>query len=196
MTRTAGVVADDELDQLLSGASAVPGQPLGPSPGARDLARAVGVAWVELIADLAGQAILGRTVRHPDKLAGVVTDVARLARELDDRELVALDEQLPQLVAATFDAPDAEGRKQAGLALRDWVATYADIIGGDGGRRLRRKVVLRRGVHPLATHLRGIKGIGERRLERLYDARLLTRDALADAQPEELAAVARIPLAR
>jgi hypothetical protein len=169
------------------------GGQLSPSRAAIDLARRLGASYVEVVAQIASEALLGKPLRHGPEVRRVVMDVDRLARQLEDSLLVELNQRLPPLVDALLAAHTPEARVAVAQRIREWVLSYAAAVGGEHGLKLRRRMMYRRGVHALATHLRGIKGVGERRLDRLYRAGLLTEEALAEAAPDDLAAAAFIP---
>jgi len=184
---------DADLDFVLSGGSASDATP-EISLEARALARTLAAQYVEVIAHYAVDALMGRTSRHAPKLKQVIKDSRRLAHEMGDGELLTMYDELGDLIDAFSATSTGEPRLIASRKLRDWVMGFADLVGDEPGQRLRRVVVFRKGVHPLISHLREVRGIGERRLERLYTAGLLTTESLIDAEPKELAGVVGIPL--
>lgn len=201
MTTQAFAFSDEELERVLDAHSAPSSPPTGvvpsersvaPSAAAIDLARVLGASYVEVVARVASEALLGRALRHGDHLRRVVDHVSRLAAALEDQSLIGRNAELPQIVEMLLSATGPESRRVAGQGLRDWVLGYASEVGGDAGLRLRRRMLYRRGMHPFITHLREIRGVGERRLDRLHRAGLLTHDALAEARPDELAKLAGI----
>ncbi|MCC6623631.1 MAG: hypothetical protein IT385_20400 [Deltaproteobacteria bacterium] len=192
---TAALFGDDDLATFLGGGPAA-GEVVAPevSPEARALARVLGSQYVEVIAHYAVDALMGRNSRHAPKLRQIVKSFRRLALEMNDHELLELYQQLGELIESFTSSTSHERRLVASRRLRDWVMAFADLVGDEAATKLRRLVVYRKGVHPLISHLREIRGIGDRRLERLYTAGLLTTEALADADPAELAQIVRIPM--
>lgn len=186
--------SDDELAQVLAPRPLT--EPL-PAPevsgSARALARMLGAQYAEIIAHYAIDTIAGRSSKHAPKLEQIIRNFKRLATEMGDHELLRLYESLAELIEAYEGAKSADARGAVSQRLRDWVMTFADLVGGDAGQKLRRLVVFKKGVHPLISHLREIRGIGEKRLERLYAAGLLTVEALVEADPMELASVVGVP---
>lgn len=185
--------SDDELLQVMAPTpeKAVPAPEV--SGGARVLARMLGAQYAEIIAHYAIDAIAGRTSKHAPKLEQIIRNFKRLATEMGDVELLKLYDQLAELIHAFEAAVGPEGRQIVSQRLRDWVMTFADLVGEEAGAKLRRLVVFKKGVHPLISHLREIRGIGEKRLERLYNAGLLTTESLAEADPAELSTVVGVP---
>lgn len=184
--------SEEELDMVMTGKTEIEAPEV--SYQARALARTLGAQYVEVIAHYAIDALQGRTSRHAPKLRQIVRDSRRLATEMGDGELLALYGELSDLIETFGPSLAAEQRLATSRKLREWVMTFADLVGGEAGQKLRRVVVYRKGVHPLISHLRGLRGIGERRLEKLYAAGLLTADRLVDADPAELAHIVGIPL--
>lgn len=184
---------DEDLDFVLTGVAVNDAAP-EISHEARALARALGAQYVEVIAHYAVDALMGRTSRHAPKLKAVLKDSRRLAHEMGDGELLTMYDELNELIDAFASAATGEPRVIASRRLRDWVMTFADLVGDEPGQKLRRVVVFRKGVHPLISHLREVRGIGDKRLERLYAAGLLTTETLVEAEPKELANIVGIPL--
>ncbi len=185
--------SDDELLQVMAPTPQDVVPPPEVSGGARDLARMLGAQYAEIIAHYAIDAIAGRTSKHAPKLEQIIRNFKRLATEMGDVELLRLYDQLAELIDAFESAVGPEGRMIVSQRLRDWVMTFADVVGEEAGAKLRRLVVFKKGVHPLISHLREIRGIGEKRLERLYNAGLLTIEGLLEADPAELSAIVGVP---
>ena len=93
-------------------------------------------------------------------------------------------------------APEGTGRARDRVLLhgREAVLRFADCLDPIDGQRLRELVEFERGAHPLLEELSDLRGIGPRRLERLYCAGLFTVETVASASPEEIAAVTGIPI--
>lgn len=182
--------SDDELLQVMAPPPADQAVPAPEVSGqARALARMLGAQYAEIIAHYAIDALAGRQSKHAPKLEQIIRNFKRLATEMGDLELLRLYEQLAELSEAFESSPSVDMRMLASQRLRDWVMTFADLVGGEAAQKLRKLVVFKKGVHPLISHLREIRGIGEKRLERLYAAGLLTTETLAEAHPAELGQV-------
>ncbi|MFO0747701.1 MAG: helix-hairpin-helix domain-containing protein [Myxococcota bacterium] len=187
--------SDEELDSVLSAPLGASHDVAPPevSQEARVLARVLGSQYAEVIAHYAVDALMGRNSRHAPKLRQIVKSFKKLATEMNDRELLVLYEELGELIESFTTSHTHEQRLLASRKLREWVMAFADLVGDEAGLKLRRLVVYRKGVHPLISHLREIRGIGDKRLERLYTAGLLTTETLVDADPNELAQIVGIP---
>lgn len=188
--------SDEELDSVLNAPPSTEG-PAAQAPEvseeARALARMLGSQYAEVIAHYAVDALMGRNSRHAPKLRQIVKSFRKLATEMNDHELLQLYEQLGELIETFTASSTHERRLAASRKLRDWVMAFADLVGDEAAWKLRRLVVFRKGVHPLISHIREIRGIGDKRLERLYSAGLLTADSLVDADPTELSQIVGIP---
>lgn len=188
--------SDEELDSVLNAPPSEDGPPPQTpevSAEARALARMLGSQYAEVIAHYAVDALMGRNSRHAPKLRQIVKSFRKLATEMNDHELLQLYEQLGELIETFTTSSTHERRLSASRKLRDWVMAFADLVGDEAAWKLRRLVVFRKGVHPLISHIREIRGIGDKRLERLYSAGLLTTDSLVDADPSELSQIVGIP---
>lgn len=186
--------SDEDLDEVLN-ASPEANSSFAPevSNGALALARTLGAQYAEVIAHYAVDAIMGRSSKHAPKLREVVQSLVKLAVEMGDTEILAIYEQLGALIESFAQANTREERAETTGHLRDWVMTFSNYVEDGAAKKLRRLVVFRRGVHPLISHLREIRGLGAARLERLYTAGLLTTESLVEADPLELAQVVGIP---
>lgn len=167
---------------------------LVPSAAARELTRTLGARHVEVIAHWASQKMRGeRAADVAQRLRRVIADAMRLAGEMDEGDLLAAYETLDEIVDGFSAASTAGARRRSAKRLRDWTLDFAELVGGEAGDRLRGLVVFNRGAYPLLERLREIRGVGPRRLERLYAAGLATTDALAEADPDELMALIGLP---
>lgn len=187
---------DDDLAAMLDGSAVEVGtsRPTA-SVDARSLARTLAAQYAEVVAHHASDMVLGRNLRLAPRLRSVLADSRRLAEEMEDTEMLVHYERLETILKdGQAPALTAAARQERAQELNDWVAAFADLVGGEVGSRLVRDVLLKKGGSPLISHLREVKGIGEKRLERLYAAGLLTTDALVDADPKELAGIVGLPL--
>ena len=92
-------------------------------------------------------------------------------------------------------AKSARGSARSGFLrdMRAWTMDLAELLEPEDGEALRRRFDARRAEAPLLDHLATVKGIGKRRIQRLYCAGLYTPDALMGAAPSDIAAVTGIP---
>ncbi len=189
---------DAEIDSILSGivphevsadAPLIANQ-VGVSADALALTRQLAARHLEVIGRAAADAVEGRTKRDP-RATKALKQAHRLASEMQDAELVALIDQIGALLDRVALA---EVLDHAIIArrLRNTVLALGALAGGAAEVQLRTVCLRRRGLHPLAARLRGLKGIGERRLAKLWDAGLLSIESLVDADPRELVSVAGI----
>lgn len=187
-------LGDDELAAALLGGEPAPEEHLTPSDGARRLTLDLGARHVEVIAKWAGRAMRGeRADQLVARLSRLIEDALRLAREMDEGALVASYEELLAIVASFGVVTTAAARRRAARRLRDWTLGFAELVGGEAGARLKGLMLFRRGAFPLLEHLRQIRGIGPKRIGRLYAAGLTTASALGVADPEELAELVGLP---
>lgn len=120
------------------------------------------------------------------------TTLRRLAVGAGDHALTALLDDLDE-IGALRDGSSTSPRSRDRLlsSLRRWTLTFAELL-GPAGEALRRTVTMDQPV-PALERLRPLQGMNDRLLERLYASGLVTTEALASADPEELAEVTGMP---
>ena len=190
---------DDDLDAFLSGAafreSEASSRSAATSDEARNLARNLAIPYVQVVSQHAFDLATGRQERFAPKLLQVLKDARRLAEEMEDEALLEHYQALASILGderRTFSTQ--HDRETSSRRLHGWVSEFAYIVGGEAGRKLLREQTLKRGVNPLVAYLREVRGLGEKRLEKLFAAGLLTTDALVDADPRELSQIVGIPM--
>ncbi|MCB9680734.1 MAG: helix-hairpin-helix domain-containing protein [Alphaproteobacteria bacterium] len=155
---------------------------------------------------------LGREMVDPylDVIAGYVRDRLRHLGDVADDAIDAAVETLLTLTMGTGDerlfahlqhlsslsraAP--VGRASVDrwrVALRQWTEDMAAELGPIRGARFRQLVDTETGTTALLDELGGIRGMGPRRLQRLYCAGLYTVDAVLSVEADEMAAVSGVP---
>lgn len=189
---------DDDIARLLAiDVSDTPVSAPVVSPEALLLTRQLAAQHLELLAQAAADAVEGRRVRREARVGKALSQTRRLATEMQDDLLVSHIDKLAQLFERATHS-DALDHAVVARRLRDTVLALGALAGGAAEAQLRAVCLRRRGMHPLATRLRGLKGIGDRRLAKLWDAGLLSTDSLVGADPTDLVTAAGIdrPLAQ
>lgn len=126
---------------------------------------------------------------------GIVSAIDALERladaALDARPQALLIEIQPEARAFAED-PRVRARHRFLAAFRPWLRRYAQELGMDGAR-IQELVDFDVTHHPLLADLSSLRGIGPRRLARLYCAGLYAAQTLALAEPAEVAVVTGFP---
>jgi len=192
-----------DVDQLLArGAVQVePSAPAGAPASERfdtshlvDLSRDLSTQYVDVVANYASEVFgsLSPEASRAQVLAALqnLADLTAATRDTALQERVA---DLSQIVE--------EGVPRGKLArtryvkrLRTAIEAFGELLDGEGRTRLLRIVRYRVHGDPVLGFLQGIRGVGKKRLERLYMAGLNDLDRLVEADPDDLAAVAGLPL--
>lgn len=137
--------------------------------------------------------------KEPAETSGVaatVENLIRLAESSQNRTQTDLLRALQEILQSLQGTRPRDRRgDRARVRLRDWIPEYAKTLVGADATRLLKLVRWDAGAAPLMSELRGVAGLGPRRLTRLYSAGLGDVDAVATAEPEEVAAVTGIPFA-
>ncbi|MCA9567127.1 MAG: helix-hairpin-helix domain-containing protein [Myxococcales bacterium] len=176
---------DDSLDELLA-----------PSDEVRNVSRRIAGQYVEILATFAAGAFGRRTDPVSLSRAGTAVDaLLRLASAAGDTDQEALLHELLDLIGPATSGPANSRTRQNALAqLRDWLPRFGATLEHEDAERLTKLVQWDRGTVPLLEELRGLTGIGPKRLQRLYSAGLFTIDTVAASDPADVAAVTGIPL--
>lgn len=128
------------------------------------------------------------------QLASALDALGRLARAASDARHVELLAQMrADLERYEDDREHDRGEARFRDALRAWLPAYADHVGGSSGDALRDLVECDVDAFDVYRHLISLRGIGPRRLARLYAAGLYTADAIRGADAEEMAQVTGLP---
>ena len=128
-----------------------------------------------------------------DALHEATSALTRLVVATKDVALEAHLRELSLLVARASDTHPS--RRSAFLRdMRGWVLQMADLLTEEDGLHLRTLVDADTADAPLLGHLRGVPGVGPRRIQRLYCAGLYTPETLAAADPEDVSILTGIPV--
>lgn len=169
--------------------------PPAASPELRAVTHRIASQFVEVIS-IAATRILGTGGADISlrPMQASLDSLTRLGVAADDAEHLALLEELRDALD-TYDQRRAQGRGHARFrdTLRAWLPRYAAFVGGDQGDRIRELVEFDSRDVPLFTHLHQLRGIGPKRLQRLYAAGLYEAATLADADPDDTADVTGLP---
>jgi len=198
---------DDELDRALFGAvlglepGALPAfqpEPVGsvvePSEELRDVSRRIAGQYVEVIANFAAAAFSGRLDRPGcEELLGALDSLERLATASADTRQLELLKSMHQQVERRLARRMGSSPHRFLSRLRKWLDEYGKCLSGNDSERLRRLVTYDRGSLPLLAELSRLRGIGPKRLQRLYCAGLYTVESVANANAQELAQVTGLP---
>lgn len=192
--------SDDELSSLLdpdretaSDEEALEAPP-EPSAELRQLSRQLAGQYADVLAGFVSRAFSQQSITSTARqVRATLEPLLRLAEGTGDNELGAHLTRLQSLLDRPPES-HALARTRYLKTLRAWMLEYADCLGGAVGERLRRLVDFGEEQPPLLRELEQIKGIGPRRLERLYCAGLFTVERVVAAEPEEIAQVTGLPL--
>ncbi|MEL6343703.1 MAG: helix-hairpin-helix domain-containing protein [Myxococcota bacterium] len=192
--------SDDELSTFLGAPLTFEeadedGETLPPEPSAdlRRLSRQLVGQYADVLASFISRAFSQQSISEiAQQVTATLEPLLRLASGTGDTELGELLRDLQGLLQETPD-DQALARTRYLKRLRAWVLRYADCLGGAVGERLSRIVDFGEEQPPLLQALEQIRGIGPRRLERLYCAGLFTVERLKDADPDEIAQVTGLP---
>jgi len=196
---TAFHFSDDELSALLHGtdeSSTLESLPesVAPSQELRVLSRQLAGQYVDVLASFISQAFAHVTISATsEQVHSTLHPLLRLADETGDIELGGRLRELKSML----ESPPADTQRERTRylkQLRAWLLSYATCLSGQSGRRLRELVDFGEQQPPLLRALEQIKGIGPRRLDRLYCAGLFTVDRVINADPEEIAQVTGLPI--
>jgi hypothetical protein len=155
--------------------------------------RRIASQYVDALHASASAAFSGR---DPSAAAeGIVSAIDALERladaALDGRPQALLLEIQPEARAFAQD-PRLRARHHFLATFRPWLRRYAQELGMDGAR-IQELVDFDVTHHPLLADLSALRGIGPRRLARLYCAGLYAAQTLALAEPGEVAVVTGFP---
>lgn len=186
--------SDDELTNLFTG----PPEPNVKVENTEELVgltRKLAAQYVDVLAAFARDSFRGESI-DAHGVRGAIDALARLAESTQDTDLHRVLQQLAKLVDATADANNTNTRVRDLLRvqMRHWVLRFADCLEGSQRKRMRELVLFDKSNVPLFDQLARIRGIGPRRIQRLYCAGLFTVDTVIRSTPEDIASVTGIPL--
>ena len=184
----AGLVEEEEDDAGLAG----PTDALAADPELTRLSRRISGQYVEVVATWAHAAFRGHgRGMHVAPVHAALPALQRLAEATQDHRMARVIAELVELV----DGDDGSTRAHQRMVprLRDWLRRFADLLEGPDALRLRDLVEFDRKAFPLLEQLAQVRGVGPRRLERLYLAGLFTVESLYGADPADVALVTGFP---
>ena len=184
--------SEDDIAMLFDDDSIV--QDTGESQNAalQELSRQISGQYVDVLAAYAGSAFGGRASAARSQVDAALDALMRLAVASEDSDLVTCLAELAALLPMA-EEEGARKRQQFMGQMREWVLRFADLLGIDDAARMRHLVTVDRSANPLLDELANIRGIGPKRLERLYCAGLFSVSVISQADPVDVAHVTGIP---
>lgn len=171
--------------------------PIAPSSELRAVTKRISVQYIDVLARAASRLLSGeRGGDVATQLSGALFNLSRLANASGDAQHHALLTQLQQAVAVWLERQE-HGRGESAFrnTLHRWLHDYASFLGVDQSAAIRRLMGTDAADAPLLRRLGSLRGIGPRRLERLYAAGLHDVGRLSETDPADVAAVTGLPLA-
>jgi hypothetical protein len=166
---------------------------LRPSDELTRVARRIAGQYVGVLARHAAAAFGRGAASDGGSVRASVDALRRLATAAGDQLQVALLEEFVALLDALEGGPKGRSRQRGLTALSGWIPRFAATLEEEDARHLLALVKWERGSEPLMDELATLKGIGRRRLARLYAAGLFAVDVVANASPDEVAQVTGLP---
>jgi hypothetical protein len=157
----------------------------------RVVTRRIASNYCETLADAARGWLRHEGGPHLSSIVAACHDLHRLATATEDAEQRVLLEALLARREA-FDG-SRRGRDSFATYLRNWLHEFSDLV-GEAAVSAAQVVRYDPEEVPLFQALAQLRGIGAKRLERLYVAGLSNAEAFASATPEEVASVTGLPL--
>lgn len=157
------------------------------------LSRRISGQYVDVLAAYATEAFHGRaTPAIQSQVESALSGLTRLAEASADDPLATTLARLAQLLPET-DALGGPRRRDFMRSLSAWVLEFSELLEVQDAERLRGLVSFQSGRLPLLDRLADVRGIGPKRLQRLYCAGLFTVDAVAGATAQDVASVTGLP---
>lgn len=161
----------------------------------RHLLRGISCQLIDVIVAFASQAFAGRsTPTARSQLEGASGSLKRLAEATHDEALLGALLALEGIVPG-HDQLGGRARERFVRDMHDWITRFAELLPTDEAARLRSLVKLDRAAAPLLDEIAAVRGIGPKRLERLYCAGLFTVEVVRAASPRDIALVTGLPMA-
>lgn len=158
-----------------------------------DLSRSISGQYVEVLASFASQSLGGRSTEATrGQVVSALDALLRLGGASADEALVAVLEELRDLLPQSA-VMGGTARRDFMRDMQAWVLKFAELLDESDADRMRGLVTFERGSIPLLDEIGEIRGIGPKRLERLYCAGLFSVEMLHDADPIEVAHVTGLP---
>lgn len=161
------------------------------------LTRKLAAQYIDVLAAFARDSFRGDGEIDTHGVAGAIDALDRLAESTNDTDLLKVLRQLAKLVDASSTAHESKSRVRdlMRVQMRHWVLRFADCLEGDDRKRMRELVLFDKSNVPLFDQLARIRGIGPRRIQRMYCAGLFTVETVIQSTPDDISSVTGIPLA-
>lgn len=170
-------------------------EPTSETSELQNVATRISAQYGEVIAAWSTSVLRSTEPADAEGLKATVVNMLRLASSSDKHDQVELLHQLDEILDAIHGTrPRSRAGDHARVRLRDWLPSFADTLDGDDAERLRGLVEWSPDRTPFLEELRRhVRGVGPRRLQRLYAAGLGRLDIVANADPDEVSQVTGIP---
>lgn len=185
---------EGDFAALVEGGFVVEESEDGSDPGGlQALSRRISGQYVEVLAAYAGAAFHGRaTDALQSQVEAALGGLTRLAEASEDVALATCLGRLGILLPQTA-VMGGQRRRDFMRELSDWVLEFSDLLEPEDADRLRGLVRFDMGSLPLLDRLSSVRGIGPKRLQRLYSAGLFSVDVVAGAEVRDVASVTGLP---
>ncbi|MEZ4320315.1 MAG: hypothetical protein R3F61_22740 [Myxococcota bacterium] len=159
------------------------------------VARRIAGNHVDVLASFARAAFAGQAGRGDhEQFAGALASLARLAEAAgDEAQSLVLAQMQKDIESRLTRLHDLNDRNRFLPRLQRFVDAFAACLDGDDAARLHRLIHFEPGTLPLLSELEGLRGIGPKRLSRLYCCGLYTVEVVAPADATEVAQVTGLP---
>ncbi len=165
------------------------------SPELMVVTHRIAANYIEVLASGAARVLRGDQVEDAvNMILASVGDLERLARASDDTVQLKM---LTRLLDA-LECYEARRQRDCGHArfrdlLRGWLRDFAEYVAPAASQSVRDLVDFDLDEVPVFSLLIELRGMGPRRLSRLYAAGLYTTEAICSASPEDMACVTGLP---
>lgn len=158
------------------------------------LTRTLAGQYLDVLAVFVSQVFAARPGSNTPggKAQTAIKNLLRLTEATGDTEMQQVLADIDGLITQGVPAGKRD-RHHFLRELRDHVLGFADCLSDEDKLRMRGLILHEDRALPLLDELAEIRGIGPRRLERLYCAGLFTVEAISEADPEDIAQVTGIP---
>ncbi|MBK7757528.1 MAG: hypothetical protein IPI35_14220 [Deltaproteobacteria bacterium] len=190
--------SEGDLNSLLSGLGTDDAEPyegeLEASEELHALARTLSGQYVDVVGAFVRQVFSSRPGRAQpgNQVLGALDALLRLSRETGDLPLQAALSTVHDVIKSGVPEHRRDFNRFL-TQLRDGVLLFADLLREEDAERLKGLILYQDRSLPLLEELANLKGIGPKRLERLYCAGLFTIEAVAEADPADVAEVTGLP---
>ena len=163
-----------------------------PSEELPALSRRLAGQYVDVLADFVRASFRQPALPPAGPLRAVLSPLLRLTGDTGADDMHALLRELEGLLERPV-GEERWARVRHLRALRGWLMRFSECLDDDDGARLRQLVDYGDALPPLLEALKEVRGIGPRRIERLYCAGLTSVSRVTAADAESIAEVTGIP---